>query len=136
MTAARKAQDKPLTLLLGTTISELKNRRIEIQRDLTDEDVHEVLRKSIKRRKESVEAYTKAAREDLAGREREEAELLQRYLPADVPDEEIRSIVREAVAGGANNIGAVMGKVMPRLKGRADGSRINAIVREELSHQG
>ncbi len=133
LTAARKSQDKPRTLLLGTILADLKNRRIELRRDLTDDDVVEILRRGIKRRRESVEMYEKGKREDLASREREEVRQLEAYLPAQVSDDEIRVAVREAVAEGAGSIGAVMGKVMPRFKGRADGSTINAIAREELA---
>jgi hypothetical protein len=133
---ARKAQDKPRTLLLGTILADLKNRRIELQRDLGDEEVLEVLRRGIKRRRESLEMYTSGNRADLADKERGEIELLQAYLPAQVGEEQIRAAVRAAIAGGAANMGAVMGKVVPQFKGRAEGSAINAIVREELSKQG
>ena len=135
LVAARKAQDKARTLLLGTVISEAKNRRIELQRDLTDDDVADVVRKAIKRRRESIEMYAKGGREDLAEKERTEAAMLEAYLPAQVPDDELRAAVRAAIAGGAANIGAVMGKVMPQFKGRAEGGAINAIAREELARQ-
>ena len=136
LTAARKEQDKARTLLLGTILADLKNRRIELQRDLTDDDVQEILRRGIKRRRESVTMYEKGAREDLASRERTEIATLEGYLPAQVGDDAIRAAVRAAIAGGAANVGAVMGKVMPEFKGRADGGRINAIAREELSAAG
>ena len=136
LNAARKAQDKPLTLVLGTTISEAKNREIELRRDVTDADVVDVIRKAIKRRRESIEMYQNGGREDLAAKERDEAAALERYLPPQVDPEEIRSAVRAAIAGGASNIGAVMGKVLPQFKGRAEGGAINAIVREELAKQG
>ncbi len=136
LNAARKSQDKAATLLLGTILADLKNRRIELLRDLTDDDAREVLRRGIKRRRESIEMYEKGARQDLADKERAEIGLLERYLPANVSDDEIRQAVRDAVAGGATNIGAVMGQVMPRFKGRAEGATINRIAREELSRQG
>jgi uncharacterized protein YqeY len=136
LTAARKAQDKPLILTLGTVLADLKNRKIELLRDLTDDDVVDVLRKGIKKRRESVEMYEKGQRDDLAAKERAEVALLERYLPAKVSDDELRAAVRAAIAGGAANIGAVMGKVMPQFKGRAEGGTINAIAREELSRQG
>lgn len=136
LTAARKAQDKPRTLLLSTVLADLKNRRIELRHDLSDDDVQEVLRRGIKRRRESIEMYEKGRREDLVARERAEVGMLEPYLPAQVDDDELRAAVREAIAAGAKNIGAVMGKVMPRFKGRADGTRINAIVREELGGAG
>lgn len=136
LNTARKAQDKPALLLLGTILADLKNKKIELQKDLTDDDVLDVLRKGIKRRRESLEMFEKGAREDLAATEREQVTLLERYLPAQVDPEELRAAVRTAIAGGAGNIGAVMGKVMPQFKGRADGTAINAIAREELARVG
>ena len=72
LNASRKAQDKPQTLLLSTIISDAKNRKIELMRELTDDDVIDVLRKGIKRRRESVEMFEKAGRQELADRERGE----------------------------------------------------------------
>ena len=135
LTAARKAQDKPATLLLGTTLSEVKNRAIEVKRDLTDDDVIEVIRRGIKKRRESIEMYTKGARQELADKESAEVTMLERYLPAQVDTAEIRTAVKAAIAAGASNVGAVMGKVMPQFKGRAEGGTINAIAREELAGQ-
>ena len=136
LNTARKSQDKPLTLVLSTLLSDLKNKRIEVQRDLTDDDTIDVLRKSIKRRRESIEMYTKGDRQELADKERYEVTALEKYLPAQVETEELRTAVRGAIAEGATNIGAVMAKVMPKFKGRAEGSAINAIAREELAKQG
>ena len=133
LVTARKAQDKPRILLLGTILSDVKNRRIELQRDPADDDVIDVLRKGIKRRRESVEMYVTGGRAELADKERAEAAALEQYLPAQVSDDELRAAVRAAVAGGATTIGAVMGKVMPQFKGRAEGGAINAIAREELA---
>ncbi|HJR62278.1 MAG TPA: GatB/YqeY domain-containing protein [Gemmatimonadaceae bacterium] len=135
LNAARKAQDKAAILLLGTILSDTKNRRIELMRDLTDDDVREVLRRGIKRRRESVEMYEKGGRNDLVEKERAEITALEQYLPANVDDDEIRDAVRQAIGAGASNIGALMGAVMPRFKGRAEGATINRIAREELSRQ-
>ncbi len=135
LTASRKAQDKPATLLLGTIIADVRNREIELRRDLTDDDVIEVLRRGIKKRREAIEMYANAKRDELADKERHEVTLLEQYLPAAVDPEEIRAAVRAAIAAGAANIGAVMGKVMPQFKGRAEGGTINAIVREELARK-
>ena len=96
LNTARKAQDRPLTLLLSTLLADAKNRRIELLRDLTDEEVTEVLRRGIKRRRESIEMYEKGQREDLAEKEREEVRMLERYLPPAVSDDEIRAAVRAA----------------------------------------
>jgi uncharacterized protein len=136
LNSARKSQDKAGTLLLSTVLSEVKNKKIELKRDPVDADVIDVLRKSIKRRRESIEMYTKGARQDLADKETAEAAALEKYLPAQVSDDELRAAVRAAITGGATQIGAVMGKVLPQFKGRAEGGTINAIAREELSKQG
>jgi len=133
LNAARKAQDKPQVTLLGTIISDARTREIALTRDLTAEDVVDTLRKGIKKRRESIEMYDKGGRPDLAAVERGEVELLGKYLTAAVSDDEIRAAVQAAIAGGANNVGAVMGKVMGQFKGRAEGGTINAIVREELA---
>ena len=133
LTAARKAQDKPRVLLLGTIIADVKNREIELKRDASDDDVVDVLRRGIKKRRESIEMYDKGGRADLATVERAEVDALGVYLPAAVSDEEIRTAVASAIDAGATNVGGVMGKVMGQFKGRADGATINAIVREELA---
>lgn len=133
LTAARKSQDKAGTLLLGTIIADVRNRAIELKKDLSDDDVVDVIRRGIKKRRESIEMYEKGNRMDLADKERAEVGMLERYLPAQVDPDEIRAAVRAVIASGANNVGAVMGKVMPQFKGRAEGGTINAIVREELA---
>ena len=136
LATARKSGDKAAVIVLGTTISDARNREIEVRRDLTDDDVIDVVRKAIKRRREAIELYLSAGREDLVSKEKAELEVLERYLPAAVSDVEIRAAVRAAIDAGAANLGAVMGKVVPQFKGRAEGSTINAIAREELSRQG
>ena len=136
LNTARKAGDRAAVTVLGTTIADVKNREIELRRDAVDDDVVEVLRKSIKRRREAIDLYVSAKRDDLAGTERAEMTTLEGYLPAQVDDEEIRAAVRVAIDGGAANIGAVMGRVVPQFKGRAEGGTINRIAREELSRQG
>jgi uncharacterized protein YqeY len=132
MNAARRAQDKNRTLVLGTILANLKNREIELRRPTTDDDVVDVLRKGIKTRRESVEQYTAANRTDLVENERSQIKVLEEFLPPEIDPEEIRAAVRAAIAAGATDIGKVMGQVMPKFKGRADGKVINQIVREEL----
>jgi uncharacterized protein len=132
MNASRKAQDKERTLVLGTILANLKNREIELRRPGTDEEVLEVLRKGIKTRRESAEQYAAANRPELADVERSQIRVLEEFLPPAVDPEEIRGAVRAAIAGGATDIGKVMGQVLPKFRGRADGKVINQIVREEL----
>lgn len=133
LNASRKRGDKARTLLLGTIISDVRNREIEVRRDLTDDDVIDVLRRGIKKRRESIEMYGEGGRADLADKERVEVDVLSTYLPPAVSDDELRAAVRAAIEGGARNIGAVMGRVMPQFKGRAEGGAISAIAKEELS---
>ena len=132
MNAARKAQDRERTLVLGTIIANLKNRRIELRREPTDDEVLEVLRRGIKTRRESVEQFDKAGRTDLVAAEQGQIRVLEEFLPPAVDPEEIRAAVRAAIAAGAADIGKVMGQVLPKFKGRADGKDINASAREEL----
>jgi uncharacterized protein YqeY len=133
LTAARKKQDKAATLLLSSTLSDVKNRSLELKRDLTDEDVVDVIRRGIKKRRESIDLYEKGGRAELAQSERAEVALLENYLPPQVDPAEVRAAIRAAIAAGASNVGAVMGKVMPQFKGRVEGGTINAIAREELA---
>jgi uncharacterized protein len=132
MNAARKAQDKDRTLVLGTILANLKNREIDLRRSATDEEVVEVLRKGIKIRREAIEQYQAGGRTDLADTEQAQIAVLEEFLPPAVDPEEIRAAVREVIAGGAKDLGKVMGQIVPRYKGRADGKLINQIVREEL----
>jgi uncharacterized protein YqeY len=132
LNAARKAQHKERTLVLGTVLANLKNREIELRRPASDEEVAEVLRKGIKIRREAVEQYTAAARKDLADAESAQIRVLEEFLPPAVDPEEIRAAVRSAIGGGAKDIGKVMSQVLPKYKGRADGKLINQIAREEL----
>jgi uncharacterized protein YqeY len=132
LNAARKAQHKDRTLVLGTILANLKNREIELRRPATTDEVMEVLRKGIKIRREAVEQYTSAGRQDLSDVEVAQIKVLEEFLPAAVDPEEIRAAVRSAIEGGAKDIGKVMSQVLPKYKGRADGKLINQIVREEL----
>ncbi len=132
LNAARKAQQKDRTLVLGTILANVKNRELELGRDPTDEEVVEVLRKGIKIRREAHDQYSAAQRSDLAEVELSQVKILEEFLPPAAQPEEIRAAARAAIEAGATDIGKVMGVVMPRFKGRADGKLINQIVREEL----
>jgi len=132
LNAARKAQQKDRTLVLGTILANVKNRELELGRDPTDDEVVEVLRKGIKIRREAHDQYSAAQRSDLAEVELSQVKILEEFLPPAAQPEEIRAAARAAIEAGATDIGKVMGVVMPRFKGRADGKLINQIVREEL----
>jgi len=133
LNTARKEREQDRTLLFSTILSDVRNRELELARPLEDADVAEVLRRGIKRRKESVEAFTAGGRTEMAQRESREVAWLEAFLPAGASEDEIRAAVREAVAAGAKDLGALMGSVMPQLKGRADGKTVNRIAREALA---
>jgi len=103
---------------------------------LTDEDVIAILRKQAKQRQDSIEAYARGGREDLVAAERAELSVIEKYLPKQMDEEEIRSIattvMTEVGASGPGDMGKVMGKLMARLKGKADGRLVNRIVRDML----
>ena len=134
MNAARRQQDKDRARLLSTVLSDIHNREIQVGHALEDDEVVEVLARAVKMRNEAAEQM--ASRPELAGKERVEAEVLTGYMPAQLGEDEIRRIVEEAIAAGGKNIGAVMGRVMPQVKGRADGREVNRIVREVLQAKG
>jgi uncharacterized protein len=132
MNAARKAQDKDRTLVLGTILANLRNREIDLRRPANDDEVVDVLRKGIKLRREAIEQYRAGGRQELADTEQAQIKVLEEFLPPEVDPAEIRAAVREAIGAGAKDIGKVMSQVLPRYKGRADGKLINQIAREEL----
>jgi uncharacterized protein YqeY len=133
MNEARKSRNSARTLLLSTILADLKNSEIALGHEPSDDEASEVLRRGVKRRRDSVEQYTKGNRLDLAATESAEIRMIEEFLPAAVPPDEIRAAVRAAIAAGSKDLGKVMGVVMPQFKGRADGKLINQIVREELA---
>jgi uncharacterized protein YqeY len=133
MNEARKQRDSARTILLSTILADIKNREFDLKHLPSDDDVVEVLRRAIKRRREAAEAYTAAKRPDVAETELGEAKALEAFLPPAADPEAIRQAVRAAIASGAKDLGKVMGLVMPQFKGKADGKVINQIVREELA---
>lgn len=130
---ARKGREKLRTLVLSTTLSELRNLEIELGRDAEDPDVLTVLTRAVKRRKEAASQMRSGDREELAQKEETEAEFLSGYLPEALSEEEVREIVIEIISEGVRDMGPVMGRLMPRLKGRFDGKEANRIVREVLA---
>jgi uncharacterized protein YqeY len=132
LNAARRERDRLRTVLLTTILSDIRNREIEVGHELSDEETQEVLQRGIKRRREAAEQMRAGGRAELAEKEEQEAEVLASYLPAPLTEEEVRRLVREAIAGGATTLGAVMGRIMPAIRGRFDGKEANRIAREEL----
>lgn len=132
MNEARRARDKLRTLVLTTTLAELRNREIEVGREATDADVIDVVQRAVRKRGEAAEQFRAAGRTELAGKEEQEAALLGAYLPPALDEAQVRGFIREAIAAGAGTIGAVMGAIMPKIKGSFDGRDANRIASEEL----
>lgn len=132
MTRARKARDRLRTTVLSSTLAELRNLEIEERSEADDPMVRRVLTRAVKQRREAAEQMRSGGREELAQKEDEEARILSTFLPEPLAAEEVRTMVREIIEDGASHMGAVMGRLMPRIQGRFDGGEANRIVREEL----
>ena len=136
---AMKARDTERVATLRMALAAIKNLRVESghSRDLTDEETVQLLTREAKKRSEAAEAYDQAGRPELADKERRELDFLQPYLPAQISDEELAQIVDTTVAEvgatSAGDLGSVMSALMPKVKGKADGKRVNAMVRDRLS---
>ena len=133
LTQARRDRDKLRTTTLSTFLSEVKNREIELGRPAVDDDVRGLLTTALKRRREAAEQMRAGGRAELAEKEEQEGALLQAYLPPALGEDEVRAMIREAIGGGAADVGGVMKAVMPRTKGRFDGKELNRLVREALA---
>jgi len=133
LVVARKARDRLGTVLLTSLLSEVRYREIDIGGELDDGGVQAVVSKAIKQRRDAAEQMLEGGRSELAEKESDEAALLQVYLPPALSEPEVRAIVREAINAGASEMGAVMGRIMPKIRGRFGGKEANRIVREELA---
>ncbi|MFA5401157.1 MAG: GatB/YqeY domain-containing protein [Dehalococcoidia bacterium] len=133
---AMRARDELRMLVLRSLLSSMNYAEIAKQKKLDDGGVIEVIGREIKQRKESIEAYEKGNRADLAAKEKAEMAILQEYMPAQMGRDEIISIVRavlaEVGAKGPGDKGKVMQKLMPQVKGKADGGEVNSIVTDLL----
>jgi uncharacterized protein YqeY len=140
MRDAMRAHDQRRTLTLRMAMAAIQNRRIELRRDLSDEDVAEVLTKQAKQRRESLEIFRDAGRESMAQNEEAELAVIEEFLPEQLPADELERIVRDAIAEtGASSpadMGRVMGRVAPATKGRADGRAVSELVRRLLAEAG
>jgi hypothetical protein len=137
MKQAMKAREKLKLSTIRMLISQLKNERIDSGKDLTPDEEIQVLMNAAKKRKEAIEAYQAANRQDLLEKEQQELEIIRHYLPAQLSDEEIEQQINEIIqTSGASNIkdlGKVMSEAMKVLKGRADGKKVQQLVREKLA---
>ncbi len=140
MKAAMKSGDKEKLSTVRMLISEIKKVQIDQKKELTDEEIVQILQRYAKQRKESIKQYREAGREDLAEKEERELKIVQEFLPEQLSEEEIKKIVEEVIsetgASSMKDMGKVMKAVMEKVKGRAEGSVVSSIVKEKLSGNG
>lgn len=142
--ASMKARDRDRTSALRMLLAALKNTAVDKGRgpqgDLSDDEVVAVVQSETKRRREAAKAFADAGRDESAAKEEAEAEVYAAYLPAQLSDDELATIVDDAIAevgaDGPSAMGQVMKTVMPEVTGRADGSRVSAMVKERLAALG
>jgi uncharacterized protein len=136
-TAAAKAKDRDRLSALRLVLDALGKEAKEARGPLDEQREVAVLKRERKRRAEAAEAYRKGGREELAGSEEAEAELIEAYLPAEISDDELEALVADALsetgAASQKEMGKVMSAVMAKAGGRADGRRVSELVRSKLS---
>ena len=119
--------------------SSIKYREIEKKAPLSDDEIIEVIMSGIKQRRESIEQFSKGGRTDLVQKESNEIEIMQAYLPQQLTEEElvdeVKSVIKEVGAASAKDMGKVMKALMPRIKGRAEGTKVSSIVKELMEAQ-
>jgi uncharacterized protein YqeY len=137
MKASLKAGNKRRLGTVRLMLAAIKQREVDERIELNDQQVLVVLDKMVKQRRESIAQYEKAGRDDLAEQEAFEVSIIQEYLPAALCDDEIATLIEEAIAGtGAQSIrdmGKVMGQLKPKMQGRADMGSVSALVKQKLS---
>lgn len=136
---AMRARDRQRTQTLRMAMAAAQNKQIELRRPLTDADLVDVLARQVKQRRESVELYRDAGREQLAADEEAEAAILTEFLPQQLDADELERMVLAAIeATGASSpadLGRVMGRIAPQIKGRADGGAVSGLVRRLLAER-
>ncbi len=133
LVVVRKTRNRLGTVVLTTLLSEVRNREIEVGEELDDDGIQAVVAKAIKQRRDAAEQMLEAGRPELAEKESEEATILQAYMPPALSESDVRAIVREAIDGGATEMGALMVRIMTKIRVRFYGKEANRIVREELT---
>lgn len=131
---ATKAQDALSLKALRFILSEINYARIDKQRELTDEDVINVLQKEVKKRQEAITLMKKGGRLELIDEEEKKITVINKYMPAQISDDELEKIVAEITqANSGGQMGAVIGLVMQKVKGRADGKKVAQLVKMKLN---
>ncbi|WP_166243717.1 GatB/YqeY domain-containing protein [Paenibacillus turpanensis] len=136
MKQAMRNQDKFSLSVIRMVRASIKNVEIDQKRSLEDHEVLDILNKEVKQRKDALQEFEKAGREDLIDNAKAEIEVISKYLPQQLSEEEIRAIVQETIqevgASSKADMGKVMGALMPKVKGRADGKLVNQAVQQLL----
>ncbi|CAI6018110.1 GatB/YqeY domain-containing protein [Cohnella sp. JJ-181] len=136
MKQAMRAQDKFRLTTIRMVRAAVKNQEIELRRPLEDSEVIEILSREVKQRKDSLQEFSKAGRDDLATAAASEIDIISEYLPAQLGEEEIKTLVTQTIqetgASSKADMGKLMGALMPKVKGRADGKLVNQIVQQLL----
>ena len=136
MKQAMRAKDKESLQVIRMLKASIQNEQIKKGQELDDEEELTVLSREMKQRRDSLTEFEKADRTDLADKVKKEIVIVEKYLPAQLSEAGIRAIVQEAItktgATSSKEFGKVMGAVMPKVKGKADGNQVNAIVKELL----
>lgn len=139
MKAAMKGKDKKSLQVIRMLKASLQNEKINLGRDLTDEEELAIISREMKQRRDSLAEFEKVGRDDLAEKTKSEIAIVERYLPAQLTEDEIRQVVSQAIeqtgASSPKEFGKVMGVVMPKVKGKADGNQVNAIAKELLNQK-
>lgn len=134
---AMKAKDKQTLAVLRMIKSSLQNEQIKKGSELNEEEELSVFSRELKQRKESLAEFEAAGRQDLAEPLKNEIAIVESYMPQQLSEEELQTIVQEVIASvnatSTKDFGKVMGAVMPKVKGKADGNAVNRIVKEQLS---
>jgi hypothetical protein len=132
---AFKKREESAISTLRLILAVLKNERIKKRADLDDEEIIRVLKSEIKKRNEAILDFQKGQRDDLVQKEQAEIKIIEKYLPAQMSEEQVRLKVREILdqIEDKGNLGKVMGQIMSELKGGSDGSLVRKIVEEELA---
>ena len=136
MKQAMKSQDKFKLSTIRMVRATIKNQEIELKRTLDDNEVLDILSREIKQRKDSLQEFQKAGREDLAENVAAEIDIISVYLPEQLTEEEVKEIVKQTIqrtgASSKADMGKVMAALMPQVKGRADGKLVNQLVQQFL----
>ncbi len=137
MKDAMRAGEKSRLLTIRLILAAIKQQEVDTRSDVSDEDVLSIMDKMVKQRRDSIQQFTDAGRDELAANEQDEIEIIQNYLPEQLDEVEIKQLIAEAItqtgAEGMKDMGKVMGLLKPKLQGRADMGAVSGLVKAGLA---